>query len=163
LTLALLCLALVGCAEVEVSQAGTPEAFSNDAPSWPEHDLAFLGAEMDPPLSGAISYPEGSASFRLLVAVENRGRQAERDVIVEAWLKSSAGGREKVLLSGTSIAPYLAPGQVQVVELPASGVVPILSSYVLEVSVRPSPQETYLDNNTSEYEISVSPPGLPLG
>lgn len=159
-----MCLALTGCGQVRVSQAAnTPEAWRGTAPEWPEHDLAFLGAEVDPPLAGAIGYPDGDTRFQLLVAVENRGRQAERDVIVEAWLKAPAGQRGKVLISGSTIAPYLAPGQVEVVRLPASGVVPILPSYVLEVSVRPGPQETYLDNNTGEYEIVITPPGLPLG
>ncbi|NPV08852.1 MAG: hypothetical protein HPY83_12940 [Anaerolineae bacterium] len=158
------CLVLIGCGQVRVSQAAkTPEARRGSAPVWPEHDLAFLGAEIDPPLAGAIGYPDGDTRFQLLVALENRGRQAERDVIVEAWLRAPAAQGGRVLISGSTIAPYLAPGQAEVVRLPASGVVPILPSYILEVSVRPGPQETYLDNNSGEYEIAITPPGFPLG
>ncbi len=159
LALAAISLSVVGCGQVKVSEAASystpgPEA----AGARPQHDLAVLAAEIDPPLDGAISFPSGTANFQLLVAVENRGSQPERDVIVEAWLRGPQAGESAVLLSGRTITPYLAPGQVEVATLTASGVIPLYDTYGLVVSVRPAPGETYVGNNTSEYQISVTLP-----
>jgi len=149
-------LLLSGCGQISISQAvGTPLASTS---ARPQHDLAILGAEINPPLDGAISLTDGTTNFELQVAVENRGTSAERDVIVEGWLKAPGADDSSVLMSQRAIVPYIAPGEVKVAKLTATGVVPILPAYVLVVSVRPVLFEANLGNNTSQYEISV---GLP--
>ena len=153
----LLCSVLVlSCGQVKITEAPQTFIASEAAPlGRPEHDLAVLGAEMNPQLDGVLRAPRGAATFQLLVAVENRGTQPERDVIVEAWLESDG---DQILLTSKTIVPYVAPGEVAVARLSATGVIAIMPCYVMTVSVRPVPFETYVGNNTSEYEIAVSAP-----
>ena len=149
---------LVGCGQVEISEPlPAPGSPKNLAADRPEHDLAVLGAEVDPPLDGTVRPIDGinTITRQLLVAVENRGGQPERDVIVEAWLKAPNGRDEVVILNGKTIIPYLAPGEVKVAKVSASGVIPVLSSYLIVVTVRPVPSEAYVGNNTNQYQVTV--------
>jgi hypothetical protein len=159
--LAFVGLLLSGCGQIQISQDGsTPVAGTSATNSRRAHDLAVLGAEISPPLDGAISLTDGATSFELQVAIENKGSSPERDVIVEGWLQAPDANGASVLVSRRAIVPYIAPGEVKVAKLAASGVVPILSSYTLVVSVRPVLSETYIGNNTSEYQISVNLSGF---
>jgi hypothetical protein len=160
LGLAVCGLLLMGCGQVEVSEAPrTPVAAAAARDSRPEHDLSVLAAEISPPLSELVHSANGAVSLQLLVAIENRGGLAERDVIVEAWLEAGQGGGP-VILTAKTIVPYLAPGEVKVAKLNATGVITIMPSYVMTVSARPVPFETYVGNNTCEYGISVSVPAF---
>ena len=151
----------VGCGQVQVSESPPmPIPMETPATGRPEHDLAILGAEVDPPLDGANRLMGGAVSFQLLVAVENRGSQPERDVIVEAWLKAPSGREEVVILNGKTIVPYLAPGEVRVAKVSASGAIPVLSSYTIAVTVRPVRFETNVGNNTNQYQVFVLLPSF---
>lgn len=159
-----LLLTMTGCSAVEVHEApGEHVHVTELVGEAPERDLAVSGLEIDPDLSRAIGLPGGSTNFRLLATVENRGRVDESEVLVEAWLRAPAGHGGMVLMQGAEVVPSLPAGESQVVQLDASGVVPILTSYVLEVSVRPARQEQYLGNNVAQYEITVSATDAPLG
>ncbi|MGQ9554195.1 MAG: hypothetical protein ACUVWR_08800 [Anaerolineae bacterium] len=161
ISLAIVGLWLTGCGQVRVSEPLQAPGFPGGlAADRPEHDLAVLAVEVDPPLDSVVRPISGAINFQLLVAVENRGDQAERDVIVEAWLKAPNGRDEVVILNGKTIVPYLAPGEVKVAKVSASGVIPMLSSYLIVVTVRPVPSETYVGNNTSQYQVTVSLPAL---
>ncbi len=159
-----LALALGGCGSVEIREAGTPDADAvRIADVSPERDLAVGSLEISPDLSQAIGLSDGSTVLRLQTTVENRGRVEETDVLVEAWLRAPARYGGMVLLQAAEVVPSIEAGSAQPVQLQASGVVPILSAYVLEVSVRPARQEQYLGNNVAQYEIAVSAAEEPLG
>lgn len=150
---------LAGCSQVVISQSPNKGAtLEHGTTARPQHDVAVLGAEISPPLDGAIRLTEGRANFQLLVAVENRGTQPARDVIVEAWLKAPGDKADGAIVTGRTIVPYLAPGEVGLARLSQAAAVPVLPSYVLVVSARPVPLETNVANNTSRYEVSVTLP-----
>ncbi|MHB0877240.1 MAG: hypothetical protein ACYC5O_14475 [Anaerolineae bacterium] len=149
---------VAACSSVRVVESPTRAAAGVPTAGRPNHDLAILAAEIYPPLEALLQTSAGRSDLQLTVAIENRGSVAERDVIVEAWLRAPGGGADALLLTAKTIVPYVTPGEVEVAKLTASGDIPLLQSYTLEVSVRPVPSETLLTNNTSVYSISVSVP-----
>lgn len=150
---------LVGCGQVEISESvGTPVPVSTPKLARPMHDLAILAAEINPPIGNSLSLAEGLSAFELVIAVENRGLVAERDILLEAWLKDLTSPAGAILLNGRTVLPYLAPGEVEVGRIKAAGVVQLSSKYELEVVIRPAPDESYLGNNSKKYTISVTLP-----
>lgn len=154
IALALCALLAASCGSVRVVEAPTPAAAVATV-GRPSHDLAILAAEINPSLDAVLQSRTKPSDLQLTVAVENRGSAAERDVIVEAWLRTNS---QTVLLSAKTIVPLVNPGEIAVAKLSASGDIPLMSSYSLEVSIRPVPAETSITNNTSTYSISVSVP-----
>lgn len=156
--LAVFALVVTACGSVRVVESPTRATAATPAAGRPAHDLAVLGAEINPPLETALQQSATGASLQLLVAVENRGSVAEADVIVEAWLRAPGEHADTVLLSAKTIIPYVTPGEVEIARLTTDGQIPRLQAYTLVVSVRPAPMETFIDNNTHEYSIAVSLP-----
>ncbi len=159
-----LAVSVTGCSAVQIEESSHPNVPAAPlAEERPERDLALTGLTIAPDLSRAIDVPGGATSLWLQVTVENRGTVDETEVLVEAWLRAPAQQGGMVLLQGVEMAPLLPAGESQVMQITASGLVPILPSYVLEVSVRPALQEQYLGNNVVHYEIFVSATESPRG
>lgn len=155
---------VTACSAVQIEEAPRPdEPVALLAEERSERDLALSDLRLSPDLSRAIEVPGGATSLWLQVTVENRGTVDETEVLVEAWLRAPAPHGGMVLLQGAELVPLLPAGEAQAIQIAASGVVPILPSYVLEVSVRPALQEQYLGDNVVQYEISVSGTDSPRG
>jgi len=114
--------------------------------------LAVLTVEFDPPLD----YQQlifRRQSVTLLVAVENLGNTAERDVTVRAEL-SSPENPDLLLTQGASVAS-IAPGEIQVVHFSRLGEIPYHQAYHLEVMVDPVAGESELGDNRKAFDIQI--------
>jgi hypothetical protein len=161
--LALACMAAVlalsglsACAEVEVVDA-TPaagaEAFTSPLPAGDQaRDLAVLAVEFDPPLDHAQLIARRQA-VALLVAVENIGASAERQVAVRAELTTKEDPAWR-LVQDASLAS-IAPGEIQVVRFAPLGQIPYHRGYRLEVTVQPVEGETNLADNHKAFDIEL--------
>ncbi len=159
-----LAVSLSACSGINVEESPRPDdPVGVTDKGLPERDLALTDLSISPDLSRAIDLTGGATSFRLQATVENRGTADAANVLVEAWLRVPAQNGGMVLMQGVELAPEIAAGETQVIQITASGVVPILPSYVLEVSVRPALEEQFLSDNVAQYEISVSLTDSPLG
>jgi hypothetical protein len=156
----MLILALVtlgGCAQVEIVDAtpvaSTAEALSSSLLAENAVDnLAVLAVDFDPPLDyQQFSFPK--RSLALLVAVENTGRNTQRDVMVRAELSSPENPRF-LITQGASLAS-IAPGEVQVVRFSRLGEIPYHQVYRLEVTVDPVPGERDLSDNRRAFDIQI--------
>lgn len=155
--LALMLVALVSCAEVEVvdktPEAGTPDLFASPLkPEDRDHDLAVLAVEFDPPLSYQWLIIRQRA-VTLLVVVENTGTDTERNATVRAKLTSS-DDPDFVLARDASVES-IAPGEVQIVRLARLGEIPYHRSYHLEVSIDPIEGESDLGDNRKAFDIEI--------
>jgi hypothetical protein len=156
-TLLLVLLALTGCVEVQVVDTTpaivAPEALTSPQPvSSPEHNLAVLAVDFDPPLS----YQQLIArrqSVALLVAIENMGSSTERNVKVQAQLSSPEDPH--LLLAQEAAVSDIAPGELQIVRLAPLGEIPVLGTYRLEVMVVPADGEQDLSDNRKAFDIQI--------
>lgn len=150
--------ALAGCVQVQVTDAdrlaNTPTPYSELTSPREGRDLAILGIEFNPPLR----YEDVAAAGRMtmLVAVENRGLQAETGVHVEARLVGASDADE--LARRTERLDTIAPGEVRVVQFDGLSLVPYRPSYILTVTVSPAAGESRLADNQRSYKLSVSVP-----
>ncbi len=154
LGLVLLAAALIlpGCAphiEVLQSPGPTPWPVATVAPE--RHALAVRGVDFDPPLD--VFQTTTSGGVTLLVAVENRGLSAERDVRVTARLVDPGNLRE--LLNETVTLPILAPGEVWIARFTQVSDLPRLPSYRLLVHIEPVQGEADTADNSASYDIVV--------
>jgi len=147
---------LTGCSQVQIdnrpldaSNALAPEASS----LLSAHNLSVLAIDFDPPLETITS----SADLRgtsLLVAVENTGRETERDVTVRVELRTD--NRDVTpALSRTATIDVLAPGEVKIVRLTGLADIPIRQEYWLKVRTSPVAGEDDVTDNQRIYRVQL--------
>jgi hypothetical protein len=148
---------LAGCAEVQVIEpapSDTPHLFASPLSSAAgEHNLAIMAAVLDPPLQ----YQQlilRRQSVTLMVALENRGTNTEREVVVRASLTSPRDA--KLSLTQQAKVTSIAPGEIQIVQFARLEEIPYYTAYRLEVSVDPVAGELDLSDNTKVYDVKIT-------
>jgi len=148
---------LTGCTQfqIETRQLDVFTATPHDVSARPpEHDVAVLAIDFDPPLD-AIRSLDDLKAVSLLVAVENTGLTAERNVVVRAELRLD--NREpSPLLTRIATVEQLAPGEVKVVRLQGLSEIPIRSEYWLKVRAVPVLGETDVTDNQRIYRLQLA-------
>jgi hypothetical protein len=119
------------------------------------HDLAVTGIDFDPALSTFESRP--AEELILLVVVENRGTESERNVHLNVSLSGTSAA--DLLLQAERSISELAAGQTRVERFPVHLPIPFRSAYQLEVSVEPVEGETNLANNSRVYRFQLGAKG----
>jgi hypothetical protein len=155
--LVLILVTLLGCVDVEVVDttpaASAPDALASPLPSGDEvHNLAILAVDFDPPLDYQRLIIRRQ-SVTLLVAIENTGNNAERNVAVAASL-STPEDPDLLLAQDASVAS-IAPGEIQVVRFERLGKLPYHQIYHLEVVVDPVDGEIALGDNQKAFDIQI--------
>ncbi len=149
-TIVLLALGLIGCGEIAVEPQPTvaaPEVTS-------DYDLAVVSVDFEPALQG--NRLPISATYAVLVAVENRGVLTARNVNVNASVTNV--DTDVTGLRGSQALNELAPGAIKVVRIETSGALPPeFATYELTVQAQPLPTETIVSNNVREFVIRVAP------
>ncbi len=125
---------------------------SSGLPIGETHDMAITAIDFDPALKGGSSLP--TDNITLLVAVENRGSEVERDAVVEAALVGSPD--MNVLVTSQATIKEIVPGESQVVRFSNFSSIPLRSAYSLRVEVQPVPGEFAKANNTRTYKLEVT-------
>jgi hypothetical protein len=156
-TLALVLLALAGCADVQVVDTTpaviAPGTLTSPLPSVSgERNLAVLALDFDP----ALNYRQlivRRQPVALLVVIENTGRSTERNVTVRAQLSSSED--PNLLLTQEASVSSIAPGEIQIVRLSRLGEIPFHRTYHLEVMVDPVDGERDLSDNRKAFDIQI--------
>ena len=121
-------------------------------PTAEAHDLAITAIDFDPALRSNSLL--ASDNITLLVAVENRGNQVEKDAIVEATLFGLPDS--DVLVSSQGMVKEIVPGESQVARFSNFSSIPLRSAYSLKVEVSPVPGEIFLGNNSRTYKLEVT-------
>ena len=119
-----------------------------------KHALAILGVDFDPSLDVAEMLSNGGVT--LLVAVQNRGIEAESDVRVTARLVDASSSAQELLVE-TVVLYALAPGEVRVVRFTQVSNLPRRESYKLLVHVEPVQGESETADNSRSFDIVVHP------
>ncbi len=133
---------------------GIPPVAAVSTVAPPEHGIAVLAIDFDPPLDSDEILT--SSGVTLLVAVENQGTSDEQDVPVKALLLDvSDNATERELFDETVTIPSLEGGELRVVRFTQVSQVPLLESYRLLVRVEPVPGEVDLRDNTRTFDIVV--------
>lgn len=114
------------------------------------HDVAITAVDTDPAWISKVAPP--GASVSLLAVVENKGNVKETGIVVEASLYN--GGRDRVLLHGVSSIAELVPGQSEMVRFGTFPSIPGSPSYLLEIEVKPVPNEVNLANNVRMFQLN---------
>ncbi len=153
----LMVFALASCAEVKVVDktpvASTLDLFASPLkPEEPDHDLAILAVEFNPPLSYQRLIIRQRA-VALLVVVENTGTETERKATVNAKLTTRED--PDFVLARSAGVKSIAPGEVQIVRFASLGEIPYHPSYQLEVAVDPVEGELDLSDNRKAFEIEI--------
>lgn len=155
---ALLLLSQVGCGRVDIWAEDSSLASDKlasaalAAPSAELHDLAVTAIDFDPALRpGSFAATD---NINLLVAVENRGNQAESDAVVEATLYGLPDS--DVLVTSKATIMEIVPGESQVVRFSNFSSIPLRSAYYLRVETRSVQGEIVLGNNAKSYRLEVT-------
>lgn len=151
---------LSGCIKIQVIDR-TPS--SPDRAAEPggdraeDHDLAVLAVDFDPPLEyeEIMAQKDRGEGLTLLVAVENMGSVAERDVAVEVEL--SKDGAATLFLHKQGVIDEIAPGEIKIIHFEDTEI-PFSYQYLLRVHVAPVGEETRLDNNQKSYDLLIAQP-----
>ena len=143
---------LTGCVRLEVVDTQPTVGTSIPSASPPEHNLAILTVDFEPPLN----YQQlilGPQSLSLVISIENTGSHTERNVTVRAEL-STPEDPDMLLTQGASVAS-IDPGKVQVVRFSCLGEIPYHQNYHLEVVVEPVDGESDLIDNIRAFDIQI--------
>lgn len=150
----------VGCASVVESEqkpvSPTPRALGAVATAVDDTpDVRVISVDFDPPLDS-----DGSCTSldkrTLLVAVDNRGKKAENDVLVRLEIK---GPEDKdALISQSRTVASVASGEVKVLKFTGFASLPARPVYNLIVDVRPVVGERSVDDNHKSLEVRISKP-----
>lgn len=125
---------------------------ATDMATGEAHDLAVTAIDFDPAWKGGNSFP--SDNITLLVAVENRGGEVERDVVVGSTLYGWPD--MDVLATSEASIKAIAPGESQVVRFSSFSSIPLRSAFTLKVQVQPVMGETAMANNSRAYKLEVT-------
>lgn len=147
---------LVGCSQVQIEARPLEtlnSLISSTSDRLLEHDVAVLAIDFDPPLDTLSSFAD-LRTVSLLVAVENTGLQAERDLTLRVELRID--NREVTpTLSRMATIDKLAPGEVTIVRLEGLSGIPVASEYWLKVRAFPVAGEEDITDNQRIYRIHV--------
>jgi hypothetical protein len=119
------------------------------------HDLAVTGIDFDPALSTFETRPPDEVI--LLVVVENRGTESERNVHLDVALTGAT--TDDLLLQAVRTISELAAGQTRVERFPVHLPIAVRSAYQLLVNVDSVSGETNLDNNRRIYRLQLGARG----
>ena len=149
-----------GCVDVEVidrSASAPSSVIVSRQNSIEEHNLAILAVDFDPPLNyqEIMACKSRGEGITLLVAVENAGVHAERDVLVRARLSQRSS--EMVYVEKQGMIETIAPGEIKIVHLRDTDV-PFSFEYTLSVSVVPVAGEKRFDDNFKSYDLLITQP-----
>ena len=128
----------------------TPSPTAVQIPARDKHDIAVLSVDFDPPLGTPGRRSKDSA---LLVAVDNRGTETGKDLVLVVRL--AAEDLAEVTARFEEPVGKLAPGEVKVVRLTGLADVPLRSSRWLTVQVEPIQGETNVANNSKTLRIDA--------
>lgn len=120
----------------------------------PEHDVAVLAIDFDPPLDTIRSLDDLRA-VSLLIAVENTGLASERNVVVRAELRLDNRELSPILVRTTTVE-QLAPGEVKVIRLQGLSEIPIRTEYWLRVRAVPVAGESDTTDNQRIYRLQLT-------
>lgn len=154
---ALLLTVLTGCTQfqVETRQLDALTTTAQDVSArLPQHDVAVLAIDFDPPLETIQSLSD-LETVSLLVAVENTGLAAERNVVVRAELRLDNREPSPVLVR-TATVEQLAPGEVRVIRLQGLSEIPIRTEYWLRVRAIPVVGESDITDNQRIYRLQLT-------
>lgn len=153
----LLLVFLTGCTQFQV-ETRQLDVFNAAAPDLsarpPEHDIAVLAIDFDPPLDTIRSLDDLEA-ISLLIAVENTGLATERDVVIRAELRLDSREPSPILVR-TATVEQLAPGEVKVIRLRGLSQIPIRMEYWLKVRAVPIVGETDITDNQRIYRLQLT-------
>lgn len=149
-----------GCVDVKVidrSASAPNSVIVSRQNNIDEHNLAILAIDFDPPLNyqEIMACKSRGEGITLLVAVENTGVSAERDVLVRAKLSERLS--ETVYVEKQGTIETIAPGEIKIVHLRDTDV-PFSFEYTLSVSIVPVPGEKRLDDNFKSYDLLITQP-----
>ena len=149
-----------GCINIQLIDR-TPSTIE-PTPSIPEHDieehnLAVLAVDFDPPLNyeDIVARRNTGEGITLLVAVENTGATAERDVSVEVTLSKEEGNTLFLHKEGSIDA--IAPGEIKLVHFKDTEI-PFSYEYQLRVHVAAVDGETRVTDNVKSYDLLITQP-----
>jgi len=119
--------------------------------------VALLAVDFDPPLvyEEMVARKNRGEGITMLVAIENTGTNAERDVAVEMQLCRDNG--KTVILHKTSTIEMIAPGEVKIVQFRDTNI-PFSRAYLLQVNVAPVPGEVRFGDNQKSYDLLITQP-----
>lgn len=123
---------------------------SDDAP-----DLRIISLDFDPELSGEGTC-DGLDHRTLLMAVDNRGKNAQNDVLVTLRIRGSTD--KDALISQSQTIASLASGEVKVLKFSGFTSLPTRDSYDLEIEVKPVPGERNVTDNRKLVTLCISKP-----
>lgn len=113
-------------------------------------DVRVISMDFDPPLNS-----DGScttlAQRTLLVAVDNRGKKAENDVVVKLEIKGPED--KEALISQLRTVSSVASGEVKVLKFTGFASLPARPVYNLVVDVQPVVGELSVDDNHKSLEV----------
>ncbi|MGB9594351.1 MAG: hypothetical protein ACPL7R_09485, partial [Anaerolineae bacterium] len=154
---ALLLVVLTGCTQFQI-ETRQLDVFTTTAQEVaarpPEHDVAVLAIDFDPPLDTIRSLDDLKA-VSLLVAVENTGLVSERNVVIRAELRLDNREPSPALVR-TATVEQLAPGEVKVIRMQGLSEIPIRSEYWLRVRATPVLGETDITDNQRIYRLQLT-------
>lgn len=147
-----------GCVDVKVidrSASASNSVIVSRQSNVEEHNLAILAVDFDPPLNyqEIMACKSRGEGITLLVAVENAGVHAERDVLVRARLSDRSS--ETVYVEKQGTIEIIAPGEIKIVHLRDTDV-PFSFEYTLSVSIVPVPGEKRIDDNFKSYDLLIT-------
>lgn len=148
---------LLGCSvriapEDGVRSSETIGLAASSVAAGPAHDMAVTAIDFDPAWKGGAHL--ANDNITLLVAVENRGSEVERDVVVEAALLGLPDA--DVLVNSQATIKEIVPGESQVVRFSNFSSIPLRSAYSLRVEIQPVLGETAQNNNSRIYRLEVT-------
>ncbi len=154
---ALLLVFLTGCTQfqVETRQLDILTTTTHDVSARPpEHNVAVLAIDFDPPLDTIRSLDDLKA-VSLLVAVENTGLASERNLTIRAELRLDSREPSPILVR-TATVDQLAPGEVKVVRFQGLSEIPIRTEYWLKVRAIPVVGESDVTDNQRIYRLQLT-------
>ena len=158
--LALAVVALSGCIKVEVvdrSPSVTAASPATQEEVAPEHDLAVLAVDFDPPLEydEIVALKTRGEGITLLVAIENMGTSAEQNAVVKVALSRDNG--KTVFLQKEGLIETIAPGEIKIVQFKDTEI-PFSYAYQLGVQVVPVAGEVRVGDNRRRYDLLITRP-----
>ena len=158
--LALAAVALSGCIKVEVvdrSPSVTAASLATQEEVAPEHDLAVLAVDFDPPLEydEIVALKTRGEGITLLVAIENMGTSAEQNVVVKVTLSRDNG--KTVFLQKEGLIETIAPGEIKIVQFKDTEI-PFSYAYQLDVQAVAVAGEVRVGDNQRRYDLLITRP-----
>ncbi len=117
-------------------------------------DAAILSVNFEP--SSTISDTAAPDDVALVVAVDNRGRGALRDLTVTA--RVAAPTEDQVIAEVRESITNLAPGEAKVIRFSQRIVAPTQPTYWITVQVSPVDGEENVANNRKSLRLDVTNP-----